>query len=49
VVIKVPVIVIVYVPIKLAEPVYHETTPVLVLNVMKDVNVTPVGGVTVIE
>ena len=39
----------VYVPTWLAELVCHETTLLIELNVMKDVSVTPVGGVTVIE
>jgi hypothetical protein len=45
----VPVIVILYVPIWLAELVYQETTLVVTSNAMKDVNVTPIGGVTAIE
>jgi hypothetical protein len=49
VVVKVPVMVTVYVPTWLTELVYHETTFLVELNIMKDVSVIPVGGVTVIE
>jgi hypothetical protein len=45
----VPVMLIVYVPTWLFELVYHENTLVVILNEMKDVDVTPVGGVTAIE
>jgi hypothetical protein len=45
----VPVIVIVYVPTWLAELVNHETTLETASNVMKDVEVNSVGGLTEIE
>jgi hypothetical protein len=45
----VPVIVILYVPTWLYELVYHEITLVVILNEIKDVKVSPDGGVTAIE
>jgi hypothetical protein len=45
----VPVMLIVYLPTWLAELDYHDTSLVVALNVIYDVNMTPVGGVTAIE
>ena len=44
-----PVIFIVYLPTWLAELDYHDTSLVVALNLIYDVKMTPVGGVTAIE